>query len=75
MSEDNGDRMTPIDLGEQRTFTCPGCGARVVIFEGPPATVLHPEPTCSRYDALETVQDGADYMRDARLRAHPEQLS
>jgi hypothetical protein len=74
-----GERMTPTDLGEQREFSCPGCAARVVIFAGdPPAvapTVLHPYPTCARYDALETVQHAADYMRDARLKAHPDDLS
>lgn len=47
-------------------FECPSCGASVVVTEVPTPMLFHPYPTCERFKAVDTVADGAAYMREAR---------
>jgi hypothetical protein len=57
------------------SFVCPCCGRVASVADSDPPVVLHPLPTCARYDAIETLQDAADYMREARAQQHPETFS
>lgn len=54
-------------------FPCPGCGLTVTASsETDPPVLLHPMPMCERFIRVETIDDGVDYMREARQKSHPE---
>lgn len=54
------------------SFPCPGCGAPCSASDYNTPIVTHAEPTCAMFDKLETVTDGADFMRAARAKYFPE---
>lgn len=56
-------------------FPCPGCDGRATVFDCDPPQVLHTMPPCERWIELETGEQIVDYVRDARLKADPRELS
>lgn len=53
---------------------CPGCDARVTITADDPPAILHPMPTCKRYDDIDLNDENCfvDFVRDLRAKVAPE---
>ena len=59
-------------VGNGVEFKCPGCDALVTAAMTDPPTILHPMPMCERFIRVDTVDDGVDYMREARQKQFPD---
>lgn len=66
-----------LGLVESVTFACPGCDRPCTVGTGTDdrPTVLHPLPTCERFDAIEDSEGLIELMRDARRKALPHSFS
>jgi hypothetical protein len=50
-------------------FKCPSCGLKCSAqVHNNVDVVIHEVPTCERYDRIQTIDDGTEFMREARLK-------
>jgi hypothetical protein len=51
-------------------FKCPSCGLYCRAESSPlnGCVIIHALPTCRRYDDIDSEDEGADFIRDARLK-------
>ena len=57
-------------VNQQTEFECPQCGryCRAESTLSGQCVIIHALPTCRRYDELDNEDQGADFIRDARLK-------
>lgn len=64
---------------KQVSFQCPECGLRcfAIDFEDDEqnTAVIHEEPPCQTYLELEDCGQAAEFMRESRMKYHPETFS
>ena len=50
-------------------FPCPSCGLKCSARAHDSVDIIvHEIPTCPRYDRIKTLDDGTEFMREARMK-------